>query len=596
VTGPTESLGIAQSSPTRDEQDGDPARIEGEALNLVGNASEVLEAAYVWTFSDDCLEWEDNAERVIGVTSRDRIGTNKAYTQLIAPEHQATRLEAITGGQGQSAGSNSSGSSYRVRYRIKTGGVREAAKRWVEESGRCWFGPNGRPATARGRIKLIDTGDTESLRLLVGADIDELTGQLNRIRLIEALGTFVRRSAETKSPAAFVMLSVNNLTAINEQFGYDVGDEVLAATAATVKSRLRAGDVIGRYSSNKFGIIFADCGEGAMRAAAERLMRAVADSVIKTSVCQLTSTISVGGVVLPDHATAAPQALSHALKALDWAKTKRPGNFHCYEPNGTHETNRQRNIMLVEEIMAAHEQDRLLLALQPIIDARTREVSLYECLLRLRKINGEIVSAGQFIAVAEQLGFSRILDLRTLELAVEILRKHPAIRLSVNVSSHTATDHDWLVALHRMTAGRRQMTERLTIEITETAAIEDLDQSINFVDTLKELGCRVAIDDFGAGYTSFRNLKLLNVDMVKIDGSFVKDLVASSTDHIFVKTLTDLATRLGMETVAEWVGNEEAAILVRDVGITYMQGYYLGEPIISTEFQYVGQSSRPEAG
>ncbi|HUS96506.1 MAG TPA: EAL domain-containing protein, partial [Hyphomicrobiaceae bacterium] len=154
---------------------------------------------------------------------------------------------------------------------------------------------------------------------------------------------------------------------------------------------------------------------------------------------------------------------------------------------------------------------------------------------------------------------------------------------SLNVSALTCADADWLQALRTLTAGDRSLTSRLMIEITETAAIEDLEQSIAFVDTLKELGCLVAIDDFGAGYTSFKNLKHLAVDIVKIDGSFVKNLATDPGDRIFLETMVRLAENFGMKTVAEWVGCEETAGIVRDVGITYMQGYYFGQPIEQSE-------------
>src|SRR5690606_10142425 len=175
-------------------------------------------------------------------------------------------------------------------------------------------------------------------------------------------------------------------------------------------------------------------------------------------------------------------------------------------------------------------------------------------------------------------------DHRVLELAVEFAKTHPSIRLSINVSGYTSSDHEWLVALHRLTGGRRQITERLTIEITETAAIHDLDVSIAFVDTLKELGCRVAIDDFGAGYTSFKNLKTLNVDMVKIDGSFIRNLTAEPDNQVFIKTLVEIAETFNLETVAEWVGDEETAQMMVRAGITHQQGFHFGKPMLVTEF------------
>ena len=225
----------------------------------------------------------------------------------------------------------------------------------------------------------------------------------------------------------------------------------------------------------------------------------------------------------------------------------------------------------------------MLLALQPMMTAYHREPALYECLLRMERPDGVLVSAGEFITVAEQLGLSRLIDRRVLELSIEVLKRHPSIRLSVNVSGLTASDHEWLVMLHRLTGGRRALTERLTIEITETAAIHDLDLTINFVDTLKELGCRVAIDDFGAGYTSFKNLKILNVDMVKIDGSFVKNLIEEPTNRVFIKTLVEIAETFKMETVAEWVADEKTAQIIEAAGITYMQGFLFGRPILASE-------------
>jgi EAL domain-containing protein (putative c-di-GMP-specific phosphodiesterase class I) len=201
----------------------------------------------------------------------------------------------------------------------------------------------------------------------------------------------------------------------------------------------------------------------------------------------------------------------------------------------------------------------------------------------MRRPDGLIVSAGEFIAISEQLGMSRLIDRRTLELSIDVLKQFPDIRLSVNVSGLTASDHEWLVMLHRLTGGRRALTERLTIEITETAAIHDLDLTINFVDTLKELGCRVAIDDFGAGYTSFKNLKILDVDMVKIDGSFVKNLLEEPTNRVFIKTLVELAQTFGLDTVAEWVADEETARICAECGISHMQGYYFGRPLLVSE-------------
>jgi EAL domain-containing protein (putative c-di-GMP-specific phosphodiesterase class I) len=224
------------------------------------------------------------------------------------------------------------------------------------------------------------------------------------------------------------------------------------------------------------------------------------------------------------------------------------------------------------------------LVLQPLIAAKTGRPEIYECLLRMERLDGSLVSAGEFVPMAEQLGLSRLIDRRALELSVDLLKKHGELVLSLNVSSLTSSDQEWLATLRRLTGGRAELLKRIIVEITETAAIDDLDQSVNFVNSLKTLGCRVAIDDFGAGYTSFKNLKVLNVDIVKIDGAFVKNIADDSSDQIFIKTMIQLADTFGMQTVAEWVGDERAAKYLTEAGITYLQGYYYGMPIDSADF------------
>lgn len=558
---------------------GDPL-IEAEAFDLVGILSAVEETAYNWDIVTDRIEWESNAVAVLGLPDAHVIATGTGFQFLIAAEHVGRRQAAITD---PTSPELARGVPYRLQYRLQPEGRRSDVSIWVEDHGRWWPGADGRAIAARGVIRVINERYWEEQRLLYRSDHDELTGQLNRIRLTEAIGAVLTRAERTRQPCAVLMAAVSNLAVINETFGFDVGDEVIAATARVIRSKLRGGDTIGRYSSNKFGIILNDCGPGAMRIAAERFMKAVRDEQIRTSACPLSASISIGGVVVPDQAQTVSQALSHALQALDRAKHKRLNSFMAYEPSPTRDTARQRNIAIADEVIAALDEGRMHLVLQPMISARTGRAEIYEALLRMTHPHGAVVSAGEFMPVVEQLGLSRLVDRRTLELAIGLLTAHETMRLSLNVSSLTASDHDWLVSLHRLSGGARRITERLIIEITETAAIHDIDQSIAFVDTLKELGCRVAIDDFGAGYTSFKNLKHLDVDMVKIDGAFVKNLAEDSSDRVFVQTMIDLARSFGMETVAEWVGDQQSADMLTAAGITYLQGFHYGMPFPASE-------------
>ncbi len=240
-------------------------------------------------------------------------------------------------------------------------------------------------------------------------------------------------------------------------------------------------------------------------------------------------------------------------------------------------------------VISALENDRLALALQPIVFAQTGALASYEALLRLRRSDGTVISAGDLIVSAEKVGLAPLLDRRSLELASRILIKHPKLRMSLNASSLTAHDDNWMAALRKLIRANPGLAERLTVEITETAMIHDFARVAAFVDAIRDLGCKAAIDDFGAGYTSFRHLKTLKIDILKIDGAFVTDLPNDHQSRVIAKTMLDMARALGLETVAEWVGNEEAATFLKEAGATYLQGYLYGEPTLVEHLEQAGR-------
>jgi EAL domain-containing protein (putative c-di-GMP-specific phosphodiesterase class I) len=230
-------------------------------------------------------------------------------------------------------------------------------------------------------------------------------------------------------------------------------------------------------------------------------------------------------------------------------------------------------------VLSALENDELILVVQPIIDAQTGVIASYEGLLRLRGNDGSLLSATALIETAEREHLVEHVDCRALELGLALLKRHPNLLLSLNVSSLTAHDGDWVALLRTLAAGAPDLTPRLTIEITETAVIKDMTKVAAFVDDVRALGCRVAIDDFGAGYTSFRHLKALHVDVLKIDGAFITDLPGDPQSRIIAKTMIDMAHNMGLKTVAEWVSSAEAASFLREAGVNYLQGFFYGQPM-----------------
>ena len=197
-----------------------------------------------------------------------------------------------------------------------------------------------------------------------------------------------------------------------------------------------------------------------------------------------------------------------------------------------------------DEIVAALNERRIFLAYETRGGGGDRQPAFYECLMRIRRSDGTLVGAGDIVPVAERLGLVRLLDHRVLELVVDELVAAPALHASLNVSPASTTDPDWWAGLVSLLRTHSGVAQRLIVEITESAAIQDIDDTRGFVARVKDLGCRIAIDDFGAGYTSFRNLRKLGVDIVKIDGAFVANILRSEDDRAFVRTLIELAQRL----------------------------------------------------
>lgn len=250
---------------------------------------------------------------------------------------------------------------------------------------------------------------------------------------------------------------------------------------------------------------------------------------------------------------------------------------------------RQHNRSLAEAVEQALRHDRLLFAFQPVVCAATGQVDYFECLLRMRDAERGLVTCGEFIAAVEQSGLIGLIDRQILCKVVAELAGYPAVKLGLNISGLTVCDRDWLRLVIGMLRSEPELARRLVFEITETAALDNLAESARCVGALRDLGCRVALDDFGAGYTSLRQLQMLPVDTVKIDGSLVRGLHESRESRVFLRHLVDLAHGFGLRTIGECVETADEAALLRAEGVGYLQGFYCGRP--SIERRWLGAAS-----
>lgn len=527
-------------------------------------------AGFTWDLATDAIGWDSSAAAVFSGIPVDAIATGSALAKLIEPS-RALRSDAVMNCAAVDAGG---GVSYQVDY-----GVRAKASDdliWIEETGRWFAGPDGKPARVVGVVRANNERHARDEQLMKLSRHDPLTGELNRTHMVASLAEAIEETSRFRNAFAFMLIGIDHLAHINDAFGFDVADEVIVEIARRIRARLRGGDVLARFSGNKFGVILKNCTVDETAVAADRFLSAIRNDVVPTRSGPVSLTASIGAISVPRYARSVDDVLVRAQEALDMAKLRRRGSFLAWRPSVERETQRRVNIRVTDEIVKALNERRLVLAFEPVADCRTGATVFHECLVRIQQDDGTLMLAPDIVPVAERLGLVRLVDQRVLELVVAELAAAPDIRLSLNISPETTMDPDWWSRIEALMLAHPGVAERLIVEITETVAIRDVDDVRGFVTRLKNFGSRIAIDDFGAGNTSFRNLRKLGVDLVKIDGAFVQNVANSADDRAFVQTLIDLSHRLGLETVAEWVQDEESVGLLRGWGCDYVQGRLIG--------------------
>jgi diguanylate cyclase (GGDEF)-like protein len=571
--------------------DADPSRVvnaPAAELPVSSILAALGQAAFVWDIASDAIIWTGQAASIFQDIDPASLASGAALAKLIEPSGsiRANVLLATS-----PASRRGEGLPYRIEY-----GVRAAASApmlWIEESG-CWFaGADGKAVRAEGIVRVDNERRARDEQLLKMSQNDALTGELNRTHLTAALAEAIEEAARYRSSFAFMLVGIDHLARINDAFGFDVADEVIGEVAKRIRARLRGGDVLGRFSGNKFGLVLKNCTVEDMNVAAERFLVGIRDEIVPTRSGPVSVTASIGAISAPRYARTADEAISRAQETLETAKSRRSGSFAVWRPNVERDAQRRVNIRVTDEIVTALNERRILTAFEPVVDARTRQPAFYECLVRMRQEDGQFLLAPDVVPVAEKLGLVRLVDHRVLELVIAELAEAPGVRLSLNISPDTTMDPDWWAAIESLMRAHPGVAERLIVEITETVAIQDIDDVRGFVTRLKNFGSQIAIDDFGAGYTSFRNLRKLGVDIVKIDGAFVQNIARSSDDRAFVQTLIDLARRLDIKTVAEWVQDEQSATMLRDWGCDFIQGRLIG--LASSERPWTDQAALPAA-
>jgi diguanylate cyclase (GGDEF)-like protein/PAS domain S-box-containing protein len=525
------------------------------------------DVAYSWELDGDRLDWSGRFAAAQFDFAAE-LSTGRSFASRIHPDDLGQRQLAL-------AGHLNGEDSFDCEYRLRdaNGGFV-----WVHERGQARRDGTGRPRLMLGVIRGIGDRKAQQSRLERLANFDELTGHFNKSRLREAVDQIIAANQRTGSPAAFLSVGIDNMTMINDMFGHEAADTVLIEIGRRLDSCLRVSDPIGRLGGDRFGTALQHCPEENIGTAAEKILAAVSATPVATASGPIYATVSIGSAAFPDQGLTSYDVITRAESALSEAKRAGRDCHSHYRMTREQRERQRRSLSISEQVRSALREERVLFAFQPVVVAATEEVDHYECLLRMRTPDGRIIAAGEFVPVIEQLGFIRLIDRYVLDKVVAELSAHPEVRLGFNISGLTAADRPWLRALVLQLRNRADIASRLIVEITETAALYDIEESARFVAALRDAGCSVALDDFGAGHTSLRHLQSLAVDTVKIDGSFIRNLAQSPANQVFLRHLLGLAKGFGFHTVAECVATAEDAAILRHEGVGLLQGHYFGRP------------------
>ena len=445
---------------------------------------------------------------------------------------------------------------------------------------------DGKGNVTGGVLVFHDVSESRELnrRLSYHASHDILTGLVNRREFENRLERALKSAKARETSYALCYLDLDQFKIVNDSCGHNAGDALLGQLGALLKSKIRWRDTLARLGGDEFGVLLESCSLDEAMQSAESLRIAISEYKFMWDERSFRLGVSIGVVPISADNEDVAALLSAADSACAAAKEAGRNRIHSFQENDIDLMRRRREMQWAARINNALEENRFELFRQTILPLQAEEEGAhYEILLRMRDENGGIISPGLFIEAAERYGITPGIDRWVIRstfrwLVSEADERERLSLCSINLSGQSLGDEKFLPFVTEQFHMSGLDATKICFEITETAAIASYSQANRFINALKELGCKFALDDFGTGLSSFGYLKHFPVDFLKIDGSFVKEILHDPIDREMVRSINEIGHLTGKQTIAEFAENEEIITMLRGMGIDYAQGYGVSEP------------------
>ena len=540
---------------------------ESRYRNLVETAHDL-----VWSMDPDgCWTYLNNAvSDIYGFEADDMLGQHYSrYQAEESRERDAEAFDQVLGGKELF--------QYETVHLDANGD-----RRYISFNARPTFGDDGRVLHVSGTARDITEQKRFEQELTYQAQHDKLTGLFNRSYFQSELERLISRIARSGAECALLYLDLDQFKYVNDTLGHAAGDRLLKECTEMLRKNVREGDLLARFGGDEFTVLLYNIDHSHALPVAQNIRAMFEHYKFMDSGKTFNVTCSIGLTLIDSDTHSADEALARADLACNISKSQGRNCVHEYSEGDSEQSAMAEDMGWAARVRDAVDNDRFQILYQPIVSLQSQQVQAYEVLLRLPTDDGQSIKPGGFIPAAERFGLMQNIDRwivrQSMEYLAQLHGNDIQIQFAINLSGRALDDPELLPLIQAILRDTGLNPAALTFEITEDVAIANLQAARSFINRLKDLGCRMALDDFGSGFCSFTYLKHLPVDALKIDGSFIQGLTHTKIDQAMVQSMNQIAHALGKTTIAEFVENKETWRLLQEYGVDFAQGHFLGKP------------------